>query len=280
MRTARYWTEEEDNYLRTNYPSKLTTEVAAALGRSAVAIKCRAAEIGVKKTRDTIARTASVRYDGLIAEINQYDIDNVPLTVAFKHEGWLRRKYEEEMLSLQDIADMTTCTRKNIEYWMRRYGIERRNNQTRYTERYLAKISDTGKGRVPFSKGLTKYDHPSIMQISLKTSREKSPHWKGGAYIDVNGYRRVRDDNHPNKDKDGYVLEHRLVLEFILGRLLLPTEVVHHRDRNRRNNLSSNLYLFPSNRAHMAFHAYQKFKDTSITEETFMERVFADEYAA
>jgi hypothetical protein len=37
--------------------------------------------------------------------------------------------------------------------------------------------------------------------------------------------------------------EHRTVMENALGRKLSPLEVVHHKDRNKRNNAASNLEL-------------------------------------
>lgn len=51
--------------------------------------------------------------------------------------------------------------------------------------------------------------------------------------------------------KKGYILEHRYVMEQKIGRLLLPSEVVHHRDGNTQNNHPDNLELFESNAAHM-----------------------------
>jgi hypothetical protein len=43
-------------------------------------------------------------------------------------------------------------------------------------------------------------------------------------------------------------LEHRIVIERILGRKLLPQEVVHHKDGNRQNNDSANLKLLTSSK--------------------------------
>ena len=50
--------------------------------------------------------------------------------------------------------------------------------------------------------------------------------------------------------KDGYVMEHRLVMAQSLGRLLMRTEVVHHIDHNPANNSINNLKLFTSNGQH------------------------------
>ena len=35
----------------------------------------------------------------------------------------------------------------------------------------------------------------------------------GKGYFYVNGYKRVYIKNHPHSDKDGFVLEHRLIME-------------------------------------------------------------------
>lgn len=49
---------------------------------------------------------------------------------------------------------------------------------------------------------------------------------------------------------DGYIMEHRLVMARWVGRCLLRTEVVNHRDHNPSNNVRSNLELYPSNGDH------------------------------
>lgn len=49
--------------------------------------------------------------------------------------------------------------------------------------------------------------------------------------------------------------EHRVVAEEILGRKLLPGEVVHHVDGDKRNNDPRNIRIFASQSDHAKFHA-------------------------
>lgn len=69
-------------------------------------------------------------------------------------------------------------------------------------------------------------------------------------------YKKRYVPDHPHAMSCGCVYEHRLIMEKEMGRYLLPTEQVHHRDENKGNNDSKNLVFCPSQKEHSAEHAY------------------------
>ena len=50
--------------------------------------------------------------------------------------------------------------------------------------------------------------------------------------------------------KDGYIMEHRLVMAQWMGRLLSRNEVVNHINHNPSDNRRENLELYPTNGDH------------------------------
>ena len=58
------------------------------------------------------------------------------------------------------------------------------------------------------------------------------------------GYVTVYVPEHPFATKQGTVLEHRLVIEKVIGRYLERYENVHHKNGNRKDNRSENLELW------------------------------------
>lgn len=90
-----------------------------------------------------------------------------------------------------------------------------------------------------------------------KLQGPNNPAWKGGLtqfkrHGNYTGVRYVRAPQWALKmaRKDGYIMEHRLVMAQMCGRLLTRTEVVNHIDHDPSNNDSSNLELWPTNADH------------------------------
>lgn len=85
-------------------------------------------------------------------------------------------------------------------------------------------------------------------------SRHNHPLWNGGIRM-ANGYITILMPEHPYCNKKGYVRKHRLVMEAHIGRVLLPTEVVHHINGIRTDNRIENLMLFNSCGEHQRLHS-------------------------
>lgn len=81
--------------------------------------------------------------------------------------------------------------------------------------------------------------------------------WKIQKIISKGEYNYAVVKNHPNAGKYGYVLEHRIIMENYLGRLLNPNEVVHHINSNKKDNRIENLELMTCSE-HARKHAMQR----------------------
>jgi hypothetical protein len=89
--------------------------------------------------------------------------------------------------------------------------------------------------RPPWNKGLTGVYSDEYRRKISKGSKGNRSAWKGGRYT-AKGYIFVYCPTHPYITNGGYVREHRLVIEAIIGRYLLRHEPVHHLGKKNDNN--------------------------------------------
>jgi len=71
-------------------------------------------------------------------------------------------------------------------------------------------------------------------------------------------YRVILSPGHPYADKDGFVYEHRLVVERAIGKPLAPRHHVHHVDGDGLNNAPNNLVICESIGYHNSLHRRER----------------------
>lgn len=76
---------------------------------------------------------------------------------------------------------------------------------------------------------------------------------KGGRLKNAQGYIQIWKPEHPNANKSGYILEHRLIMSEHLGRKLTRDEDVHHINEIKDDNRLENLEIL-TKREHTSLH--------------------------
>lgn len=97
-----------------------------------------------------------------------------------------------------------------------------------------------------------------IQQVNREIREGKRQHgsWRGGVLrARPDGYLMVKQDEHPRANNHGYVFEHVLAMEKHIGRFLHPREVIHHINRDRKDNRIENLLLLSSGGEHQKLHS-------------------------
>ena len=146
----------------------------------------------------------------------------------------LKRRYRRSVQTIREILERQGIPIRSLNF----YKIRERN------PRFGKKLSEEHKARIAGG--------------AKKRMGENNGSWKGGIRISKHRTgRKIRIilcPKHPSADSNGYVSEHRLVMEKLLRRNLLKEEVIHHIDGNPLNNDPDNLMLFPNNQVHLAYH--------------------------
>jgi IS30 family transposase len=161
----------------------------------------------------------------------------------------LQKLYIEDRYTVQQIAIFFNKSIATISRSLKKFSIQTRP----FTE----------KGRVSWNKGIpmrkSSREKLSKSHMGKKLSLEhrnkviktlqygqkgaENPMWNEGKYINPSGYVYLRLADHPHKQSNGYMAEHRYVVEQLLGRYLTKWEHVHHINGIKGDNRPENLEL-------------------------------------
>jgi hypothetical protein len=87
-------------------------------------------------------------------------------------------------------------------------------------------------------------DRRGMTRTLEDSCQSKNGNWKGGIHYRSDGYILIRIGVFPRSYKGKrYDLLHRLIMEKHLGRKLLDSEIVHHKNGDRTDNRVKNLKI-------------------------------------
>lgn len=161
---------------------------------------------------------------------------------------------------MHEIANDLQIAVGTVYNYLNKYGIKTRDKSEafesliergwRYPDSARKRISKTHKGKKQSEETKRKLsESKKIGGIGHKKKRN-------------DGYVRIYFPDHPKSTKEGYIMEHDLIMECLIGRHLRKDEVVHHKNKIRDDNRKENLQLMTKSE-HASIHSKERWNDLS-----------------
>ena len=146
--------------------------------------------------------------------------------------------YVVEEKPMHMIANELGIAIGSVYNYLRKYGIPTRSWKSTFTMKGRKLSKEQCEAISKRNKGKKRSD-----ETKAKMADSRKIHGIGHKKKRSDGYISVYFPEHPKCTKDGYIMEHILVMENSIGRHLNDDECVHHKNRNRSDNRIENLQL-------------------------------------
>lgn len=164
----------------------------------------------------------------------------------------LEELYLNEKLPMHKISKIKNISTTTVFNLLHKYEIPTRSHKDTFTMKNH-KLSSEQIERIRklhFNKTLS-------METKQKMSNAKIKKGIGHKKNRTDGYVAIYFPDHPKSNKDGYIMEHDLIMECFIGRHLKKDEIVHHINHKRNDNRIENLKLM-TKREHISMHVKER----------------------
>lgn len=170
------------------------------------------------------------------------------------------RLYVEDRKTMKQVAFLCGISVGYVFKVLKRNDIKTRsaaevNKGFKHSEEFKKRMSLINKGK--------KMSEESKKKLSQALKKGGVGHKK----IRGDGYVYIYFPDHPNATKDGYIMEHVLVMEALIGRHLGKDEVVHHKNKQRDDNRKENLVLMTF-KEHSKLHIVERRANSELKHHT------------
>jgi hypothetical protein len=165
----------------------------------------------------------------------------------------IKRLYEQEKYTMQEIADELNVSVGYVHKKIHEIGVIPRPQHTSPKSIIGKPLSVEHKEKLILANKNKKLSAETKEKISKTRELKGIGHKKKRS----DGYIAVYFPDHPKSSSYGYIMEHDLIMECLIGRHLKSNECVHHINKIRNDNRKENLKLMTLSE-HMSLHSKER----------------------
>lgn len=242
------WTEKDINLLIEQYSTATKEQLIEIFpNKTYKAISAKASKLGLHKIPKEIPHK---KHTSPRSKYSKTSLDQE-----------IVRLYIDENLPMWKVAETLNISVGKVFNRLHAIGIKPKSHKDYPVSDAVIKHSQQiGKAQ----KGILMTDEQKI-----KLAESKFVGGVGHKKLRKDGYVAVYFPEHPMANKDGYIMEHDLVMSCVLGRHFTEDEVVHHKNHVRDDNRVCNLQVMTASE-HAALHARERHEiQTRIKENNY-----------